>query len=455
MLKMLIVKRRTLADANSLHKLGPLVTALLFILSGTKVVAAKSPSDFPRDGIEVSFFKTTSSPFASGKTSGEKLQQTVLAESKTLPGDVKYYHHGRYYLQTELNPTTAAKLASSTTAVTDLRDFGQFLVIVDTPLLAKPSVDAAKLTKIYSGTLLKLVPSTIERFQKGFVKVRFSGIDGFVNISHTISKFDFAVWIFPKATYKNENLKTSSNNGWMQVKTRLFDEIETTDGQFIHLSEIEGLWTDAAKGIISSISEPFPLWTHIRVFPAAPVVWKSSRLPGHHVVWWRESDLKASINSKNSPSSKDDEITIDEILKKEIFSVSFHPKNPRKALVSAGGVYHTTDGQTWKKLKQFDHFSGPVHYFKDLMMFVGPYRTVNGGQTFENFIRIDELTHSITSVLGYSPQRLELRSIKTTSTLKIIMEIDIGSRKIKVQSPIYAQNWSVLRAGSTHRLNHN
>lgn len=408
-------------------------------------LAAKNPSDFPTDALEVSFYKTTTSPFPSGKASGEKLRLLALPEIKILPGDIKFFHNGKYYSQSELNPTTAAKLASSTGQTADLRDLGQFQVLVDTPLLAKPSIDAARLTPIYSGTMLKLVSSNKDRFQKGFVKVRFEGIEGFVNISHTISKFDFAVWIFPKPTFKSIHAKTSADNGWLQVKNRLFDVIETTGGEFVHLSQIEGLWTDATQGIISSTSDLFPLWTKVRIIPAAPVLWKSSRLPGHQIVWWRESDLRASTN----PS--DDELTIDELLKKEIFSVSFHPKNPRKALVSAGGVYHTTDGQTWKKLKQFDHFSGPVHYFNDLMMFVGPYRSINGGQTFENFIRIEELAQSISSVLGYSPQRLELRSIKTTSSLKIVMDVDIGNRKIKVQSPIYAQNWSVLRSG----LNHN
>lgn len=442
---MLIVKHPQLSSANSLHKLKPIVTSLLFIIGVQTAHAAKNPSDFPTDAVEVSFFKTTGSPFPSGKASGEKLRLSALAETKTLPGEIKFFHNGKYYSQAELNPTTATKLSSSAQQATDLRDLGKFQVLVDTPLLAKPSIDAAKLTKIYSGTLLKLVSSNQDRFQKGFVKVRFDGMDGFVNISHTISKFDFAVWVYPKSTFKNSSAKTSVDNGWLQVKSRLFDEIETTSGEFIHLSQIEGVWTDPTKGIIASTSEIFPLWTQIRVIPAAPVLWKSSRLPGHQVVWWRESDL---LNP--AKNDDDDELTIDELLKKEIFSVSFHPKNPRKALVSAGGVYHTIDGQTWKKLKQFDHFSGPVHYFNDLMMFVGPYRSTNAGKTFENFIRIDELSQSITSVLGYAPQRLELRSIKTTSTLKIVMDVDIGSRKIKVQSPIYAQNWTVLRSGPNH-----
>lgn len=447
---MLIVKPINRLNALSLYKRSCQLAVYLFILQGQLVMAAKSPSDFPLDSIEVSFYKTTSSPFASGKASGEKLLLNLLKETKKLPGETKYYHNGKYYSPTELNPTTALKLASTPSDVNNLRDPGKFLVLVDTPLFAKPSTTAAKLTKLYSGTLVKLVREPAARFQKGFVKVRWDGMEGFVNISHTVSKFDFAVWIYPNSSYKNATAISSANNGWLQVKSRLFDELEIVDGRFIHLSQIEGLWTDPTKGIISSTSDPFPLWTQIRVIPAAPVLWKSSRLPGHQVVWWKESELLAQKNVELTGlvSELRSELTIDELLKKEIFSVSFHPKNPRKALVSAGGVYQTTDGQTWKKLKQFDNFSGPVHYFNDLMLFVGPYRSVDGGKTFENFIRIDELTQSITSVIGYIPQRLELRSIKTTSTLKIIMDIDIGTRKIKVQSPIYAQAWSVLKANS-------
>lgn len=437
---MLIVKSRKLLNAVSLNNLCWSVLFVLFIRHDQSQGAAKSPSYFPTDSIEISFYKTTSSPFASGLASSEKLLQRLLPETKIVPGETKYYHNGKYYSQTELNPATAKKLATTPSDINNLRDPGKFLILVDTPLLAKPSTTAARLSKIYSGTLVKLVSEKIARFQKGFVKVRFEGLEGFINISHTVSKFDFAVWIFPSESTLDLTARSSANNGWLQVKSRLFDEIETVEGRFIHLSQIEGLWTDDTKGLISSTSDPFPLWTQIRVFPEAPVLWKSSRLAGHQTVWWKESELLAQKNLEPT------EITIDEILKKEIFSVSFHPKNPRKALVSAGGVYQTTDGQTWKKLKQFDNFSGPVHYFNDLMLFVGPYRSVDGGKTFENFIRIDELTESIASFIGYTPQRLELRSIKTTSTLKIIMDVDIGTRKIRVQSPIYAQAWSILRS---------
>ena len=443
---MLIVKLHKLLNADSVYKRHLKIyrglALFLFILPVQTVKAAKSPSDFPTDSIEASFYKTASSPFASGMASIEKLLQNLLRETKTLPGETKYFAGGKYYSQTELNPTTASKLASTPSDINNLRDPGKFMVLVDTPLLTKPSTTAAKLTKIYSGTLLKLVSETTARFQKGFVKVRFDGMEGFVYISHTVSKFDFAVWIFSTSSYKDPASISTSNNGWLQVKSRLFDEIETVDGGFIHLSQIEGVWADDTKGIISSTSDPFPLWTQIRVFPAAPVLWKSSRLPGHQTVWWKDSERLAQKNLGS------DELSIDEVLKKEIFSVSFHPKNPRKALVSAGGVYHTTDGQTWKKLKQFDNFSGPVHYFNDLMLFVGPYRSVDGGKTFENFIRIDELSESIASYIGYAPQRMELRSIRTTSTLKIIMDVDIGTRKIKVQSPMYVQAWSVLKGNT-------
>jgi hypothetical protein len=423
---MLIVKKWL---ATSVFRLS------LILVYSCSAWSLKSPIVFQQSvANEISFYKTPLSPFASGRASIDRLNQYLQSESKTVPSEIKYSIGLKTYPQSHLNPTTAASLSSVVSGKKnddELRDVGKFLVIVDTPLYSKPTTKSAQLAIISAGAKLNLSPHMAERFKSGFIKIRHQGMDGYVNISHTMSKFDFAVWIYPK--------KSSSPTGWLQVKNRLFDEIETTDGHFIHMSQIEGLWTDENKALISSISDPFPLWTQVRILRSAPTLWKSSRLPGHQIVWWKWADARVQKNSEV------EQITIDELIKKDIFSVSFHPKNPRKALVSAGGVYHTVDGINWVKLKQFDQFSGPVHYFNDLMMFVGPYRSVDGGKNFENFIRFSELTHSIAKAVGYTPTRLELRSIKTTSALKIILDIDIGAKKIKVQSPIYAQDWSVIK----------
>ena len=133
--------------------------------------------------------------------------------------------------------------------------------------------------------------------------------------------------------------------------------------------------------------------------------------------------------------------TVDEILAKKISYASFHPENPYRGLVSANGVYITQNGQHWRKLPQFEDYNGPVHFFSNDLLFVGNFRSINGGKTFETYIQIDKLAAAIEHQYGFAPRILQVKKIETPTPLKIRIEVDTGFKKIKMESPLFSQDW--------------
>ena len=100
---------------------------------------------------------------------------------------------------------------------------------------------------------------------------------------------------------------------------------------------------------------------------------------------------------------------------------------------------------TRRRIKQFENFNGPVHYFNDLLIFVGQHRSVNGGKSFENYIQIDKLAQAIESQYGFLPKRLQVRHIETKAPFRLKIEIETGSRKIIMESPLFTQDWKAVK----------
>src|SRR5690606_33810714 len=130
-------------------------------------------------------------------------------------------------------------------------------------------------------------------------------------------------------------------------------------------------------------------------------------------VWW-----------KPNPEVEQVYYNIDELLAKDIASASFHPQNPLKGILSSNGVYITENGSSWRKLTRFGNFNGPVHYFNDNLLFVGNFRSTDGGKSFENYIQIDKLASAIEYQFGFFPKKLQVKKIETRAPYKLKIEID-------------------------------
>jgi hypothetical protein len=138
-------------------------------------------------------------------------------------------------------------------------------------------------------------------------------------------------------------------------------------------------------------------------------------------------------------------ISIDELIKKDIYSVSFHPDNPKKGIASAHGVFVTEDGENWTEISQFKDFSGPVYYHNDSLMFVGNYRSLDGGKTFENYIQVEKVSEAMAQHFGQIPKKIQITKIKMQKPFLVMIDVTAGSKKIRLKSPLFSQEWTSTR----------
>jgi hypothetical protein len=404
--------------------------------------------------LQVPFFKSTDSLFPSGSTTLEVLQKQHQQKAKT--PDTAYRWNGKNFKKDELKPVLPVHLSdyvlevgtqkrwrvldvgvdalkvqdplskleknlSTSQVLSDSFDLGYALILKDTYLRKTSSNEGSVLTTIPQGFRLKPL-----YYQDGFFKVQYKDYLGFVSLGEALTKFDMATMVY-------------SDNQWHFVIKREFGSLITNTQKKISMNLIQKIITPDTRGIIASSNQKVPLWSHIEIVKTEKNEWNRSDVKGHGSVWWKTPD-----DEKKSPISEQ-AVLIDQLIRQPISSVSFHPKNPMRGILSSNGVYLTDDGLHWKRVKQFDDYNGPVHYFNEVLIFVGNYRSTDGGKTFENYIQIDRLAQAIQDQYGFLPRRLQVNKIETMAPYRIRIEIETGFRKIKMESPLFTQDWKAAK----------
>lgn len=387
---------------------------------------------------EVPFFKSKMSLFPSGHASIEKLnERQISAEisdtfylakdekkiSPTLIPHITAFHLSRVWIEKyskrRVKPNTTTDLATMLLNYdTDPYDRGLILTLNETKLRSSADLKSPALKAI--PRLNYFIPIS---FEKGFIKILFSGQFGYVDINDCISKYDFAKFAF---SFK------SKTNTWEVINHREFDTLITDKNKSLQLAEIKGLIVDQKLAYAFKENEHYPKWTSFKLIKEKTKPWIQSEIKDHGAIWWQRPDLE--IIAKNS-------ISIDDLIKKEIYSVSFQENNPKKGLASAHGVFMTEDGQNWNEIPQFKDYSGPVYYFSDTLMYVGNYRSLDGGKTFENYIQVDKVSQAITKSTGIVPKKIQITKIKVQKPYNIVIDVNTGSKKIRLKSPIFSQEW--------------
>lgn len=424
------------------------VIALALQLSQFQAHSAISPL------LEVPFFKSTQSLFPSGSTTLEVLQKQQVQKIKT--PEYAYRWNGKNFKKGELKPVLPAHLSdyilevatqkrwrvidvgvdalrvqdplskleknfTSSEVLSDSFDLGYALILKDTYLRKTSSNDGAILTTIPQGFRLKPL-----EYQGHFFRVQYKNYVGFVSLAESLTKFDMATMVY-------------AEDKWHFVLKREYSSIITNEKKKISMNLVKKMITPDTRGIIASSNQKVPLWSQIEVTQTLKTDWVLSEVKGHGPIWWRMPD-----EQKQNPLSEET-FLIDQLIRQPIASVSFHPKNPLRAILSSNGVYLTEDGLHWNRLKQFDGYNGPVHYFNDLLIFVGNFRSTDGGKTFENYIQIDRLAQAIQEQFGFLPRRLQVNKIETKAPFRIRIEIETGFRKIKMESPLFTQDWKAAK----------
>lgn len=300
-----------------------------------------------------------------------------------------------------------------------VEDLGAALTLTGTNLRSEPDWKSNSILTIPAKTRLKIL-----EIQEDWLKVEFesmSRISGFIDSQNVLLKLDFASFAW-------------DGKKWLPISHREGTEIVLKDRKHAKLSDIRAIITRPELAIVSDSAnqEGLPLRQHLLIQQTENNKWNLSQLKGHGIVFWKSSKpelTRMEMDFKNT-------LNTDQILKLEITSVSFHPKNPSIGLVSAGGIYYTNDGWVWRKLEQFGNQNLPVLISERGEWFVGTQRSFNSGRSFQPYLHVDKLTLAVQQYLGSSLRDLRITDLSDIGKQKIKIELNTGGHKLSASALI-------------------
>ena len=373
------------------------------------------------NSVAVHFFRSPQSKFSSGQKSLVELQKYSISE--TSPQMIQIEKDKRKTWLREDQLILLPKL------LTQFPKGNFTLNWMPQDLKSSPAATASTLLSLPELTVLELVS-----LHGDWAKVKFSppfGVDGFIPLAQLLLPIDFAAFVLlPTA---------QAGPQWFPVSHREVSTVVLKSGSRIPLSSVESLNYRDRLGFVASDFPESGLFRRqlVEVLSKQDSLWRSSQLPGHGLVYWKtpkpESQTASHLNW-----------TTDQLLKKEIFSVSFHPQNPNIGLLSADGVFFTTNGTTWTKITQFKDQNLPVLVGPDRTFFVGHVWSKDLGQTFQAFLKFDVLAKMIQAHSQRPPPQIKLDSLTLVPPHNLKVALDTGTRKIQISGNPETHAW-ILR----------
>ncbi len=275
----------------------------------------------------------------------------------------------------------------------------------------------------------------VKSFQDNWVQVspiNRPEVTGWIDNSNLIFKHDFA-----------SEIKTSENSDqWIAVKYRHGNMLVGYKQEQIPMNKITAMKTKSSMGIslVSNTDLSLLMKQNVSISKTDYDVWSTSKLPGHGIIYWKKSEPSQNnknekkSTSPNPPPSAVNNVILktEDLLKREVVSISFNPKNSSHGLASAEGIFLTTDGKNWRKLNQFGNNNAPVLIDENDTLYVGSENSSDLGGHFSAYLKWDELAHMVEKKQNSPARELKIRNIKNPRPGILSIEFDTGSGLIRM-----------------------
>ena len=300
----------------------------------------------------------------------------------------------------------------------DQNDWGYIISKHKTPLRKKPSRKSRVTGHLSAG--LRLTPMS---FQNGFVQVEWKQKPHFIPFSYLTSRLNFAK-------------KIKTNADWKDILFIMDHWIKTTDHQFISVDQVKSIqggrplaYNMASKAHIrdESHTQSVVLQTIDWLTPLSIVPQKQAAIPIPQRV-----------------------ITTDQLFNRKVFDVA---STQGLMLASANGIFRSYDGISWEKFNFFENKNFPLAISPSGKIYVGPYRSIDDGQSFRQYIRWDLVftalkVNGIHAVSELSIQNIEF-SNNSSHVLKMTLQMGRDwSKKLRLTKVIsYDEglSWSAIK----------
>lgn len=294
-------------------------------------------------------------------------------------------------------------------------DLGVALPLVETNLRNDPAWKSMTITRVEARDRLRILGVQDEWVNVSPVKN--PALRGWAPISSLVTKFDFATHALPR------------KGKWTPVQYRKGTVLVTADGSELPLGKIRALITNAEKGVaLKALGHlDLPARGHVQLLKPSAKDWVESVLPDHGRVFWKRGKEELAVGELK----RDFLLSSESMLKRQIQSAAFHPKNRQLGLISAEGIFLTQDGFIWEKLPLFERSDYPVAISATGELFVGPFRSQDLGKTFQPYLKWESI--SAFNPPGYRHHPiLRLLKIEPLDGTRVRLSLDNGLRSWKL-----------------------
>lgn len=303
-----------------------------------------------------------------------------------------------------------------------LSDVGYTITLIDSFLKKAPKIESQVITTVPKETRLQIL-----QMNQGWALVQYRNYQGYLDLSHLILKADFAYSF------------ADSNNQWHPVLRRSQEFFITPKGEKYKINEAKALATRQDIGIVIKADPPnWLLRQQLVIKEATASLWIQSQMNGHGPVWWKKS-LGEILNSKTESSST---LLTEQLLEKEIHAMAFTSNGI--GFISAQGIYRTSDGLHWKKLSQFGDKDYPITLSKEGVWWIGPYRSRNGGESFDQSIRWEQLARTVENHLRVTPRHLSITKVDVLNRKEVVLTVDTGIKMVSLTGNPDISVWRIV-----------
>lgn len=266
-----------------------------------------------------------------------------------------------------------------------------------------------------SDVILHLTAGTkvpIVQWSDNWIQVDFQNLRGWIDAGSVITKYDFI----------NEFYIRQS---WHKSKYRDNDRLIDEQGQSYLISDLLKLKMNSQLAVAIKADEQFNIKVrnHFTILDHKQEEWKASDLNGHGLVYWKIDSVRNPIITTMSS---------DELLQKEVTSSAFHPKNEKIGLVSADGIWMTTDGHTWQLIPGFKNQNHPVSINAQGDLVVGDYVSFDGGKNFIPILKWEDMARRFESETGRHARLFRIKDVNFMTNKELQMLIETGSEDFVV-----------------------
>ncbi len=376
------------------------------------------------------FYRNPQSLFPSGQANRNELSHSFLRKENDKTYLIEKDHRQMWIsAQHILRDVDVSKILSKE-GLPVMEDLGLAKNLSFCSLRNRPEWTADAIISVPALTSLSLIGISSEWALVEFKSGKES-LQGYLDLNNLVLKADFASFVLTK------------KNQWRPVQYRDQGQLVLDQNERMLLMDARALITQPDLGVVIRKNDRLrlSLKNHIRIRRFEAGEWNISALKGHGEVFWHDEPPEAW-----QPLIEAESLTTEDLLKREITSVAFHPHNPRWGVASSQGIYITTDGEKWYPVKNFGHRDFPVAINSKGDIIVGSFLSKNFDRHFEPYLRWEQLARTIETQTKRNLPALQIKNVSFLENDELKLSLDTGSSPIEVKGhPSKTDSWQLVK----------